>query len=153
MLVAPAGGRLWRFRYRYRGKEKLLALGRYPDVPLRRAREKRDEARSLVANGIDPTVQRQTDKAALGVTFELVAREWLKRLEKSVKASTFERERSQLKRFVFPDLHRPSLIEGTLIDYLFLLRHELGVHDDAFEHRGSLHGLVEVGVSGSAAGA
>jgi integrase len=104
LLVAPTGGRLWRLRYRHGGKEKLLALGRYPDVPLRRAREKRDEARSLVADGIDPNVQRQTDKVALGVTFELVAREWLKRLEKSVKASTFARERSQLKRFVFPDL-------------------------------------------------
>ncbi len=45
MLVAPTGGRLWRFRYRHGGKEKLLALGAYPDVPLRRAREKRDAAR------------------------------------------------------------------------------------------------------------
>jgi Arm DNA-binding domain len=58
MLVAPTGGRLWRFRYRYGGKEKLLALGAYPDVPLRRAREKRDEARRLVTEGIDPNVQR-----------------------------------------------------------------------------------------------
>jgi len=47
LLVAPTGGRLWRFRYRHGGKEKLVALGAYPDVPLRRAREKRDEARRL----------------------------------------------------------------------------------------------------------
>ena len=60
MLVAPAGSRLWRFRYRYGGKEKLLALGAHPDAPLRRAREKRDEARRLVADGIDSNVQRQT---------------------------------------------------------------------------------------------
>jgi Arm DNA-binding domain len=50
MLVVPTGGRLWRFRYRHSGKEKLLSLGAYPDVPLRRAREKRDEARRLVAD-------------------------------------------------------------------------------------------------------
>jgi hypothetical protein len=77
MLVAPTGGRLWRFRYRHGGKEKLLSLGAYPDVTLRRAREKRDEARRLVADAIDPSARRQADKAALGNTFEVVAREWL----------------------------------------------------------------------------
>ena len=77
LLVAPTGGRLWRFRYRHGGKEKLLAVGAYPDVPLRRAREKRDEARRLVADGIDPNVRRQADKATLCRTFESVAREWL----------------------------------------------------------------------------
>ncbi len=69
LLVVPTGGRLWRFRYRLAGKEKLLALGGYPDVPMRRAREKRDDARRLVADGVDPSVQRQADKAALGNTF------------------------------------------------------------------------------------
>jgi len=53
--------------------EKLLALGAYPDVPLRRTREKREEARGLVADGVDPSVQGQADKASLGNTFELVA--------------------------------------------------------------------------------
>jgi hypothetical protein len=73
MLVVPTGGRLWRFRYRHGGKEKLLSLGAYPDVALRRAREKRDEARRLVADSIDPSAKRQADKAALGNTFEVVA--------------------------------------------------------------------------------
>lgn len=104
LLIVPTGGRLWRFRYRFAGREKLLALGAYPDVLLKRARDKRDEARRLVADGIDPSVQRQVDKAALGNTFEIVAREWLKLIEKGVKASTLERERSQLERFVFPEL-------------------------------------------------
>jgi integrase len=104
MLVVPTGGRLWRFRYRHGGKEKLLSLGAYPDVTLRRAREKRDEARRLVADAIDPSARRQADKAALGNTFEVVAREWLDLVKDSIKASTFERERSQLERFVFPEL-------------------------------------------------
>jgi len=122
MLVAPTGGRLWRFRYRYGGKEKLLALGTYPDVPLKRAREKRDVARQLVADGIDPSAQRRADKATLGVTFEIVAREWLKLLEKGVKASTLEREQSQLERFVFPVLGGRPVAQITTPEILAVLR-------------------------------
>ena len=69
-----------------------------------RAREKRDEARRLVADNIDPSAKRQADKAALGNTFEVVAREWLDLVKGSIKESTFERERSQLQRSVFPEL-------------------------------------------------
>jgi hypothetical protein len=54
LLVAPTGGKLWRMKYRFEGKEKLLSFGPYPDMPLIRAREKRDEARKLLADGIDP---------------------------------------------------------------------------------------------------
>src|SRR5579863_4863717 len=61
MLVTPTGGRLWRFRYRLGGVEKLLTLGAYPDVTLKRAREKRDDARKLVADGVDPSVKRQAE--------------------------------------------------------------------------------------------
>ncbi|MGH8319836.1 MAG: Arm DNA-binding domain-containing protein [Steroidobacteraceae bacterium] len=63
MLVTPTAGRLWRFRYRLSGVEKLLALGAYPDVTLKRAREKRDHARRLVADGVDPGVKRQAERA------------------------------------------------------------------------------------------
>ena len=77
MLVTPTDGRLWRFRYRIGGVEKLLALGAYPDVPLKRAREKRDEAGTLVADGIDPMAKRREARAARLDTFELIATEWL----------------------------------------------------------------------------
>jgi Arm DNA-binding domain len=77
MLVTPSGGRLWRFRYRHRGLEKLLALGAYPDVPLKRAREKRDEARRVVADGVDPSAKRQAERAASADTFQAIAAEWL----------------------------------------------------------------------------
>ena len=122
LLVAPTGGRLWRVRYRHGGKEKLLALGAYPDVPLRRAREKRDEARRLVADGIDPNVQRQADKATLCHTFEIVAREWLELLKNSIRASTLERERSQLERFVFPDLGNRPIAQLTTPEVLTVLK-------------------------------
>src|SRR3977135_4498126 len=59
MLVTPSGGRLWRFRYRMGGVEKLLTLGAYPDVSLKRARATRDDARKLVADEVDPSAKRQ----------------------------------------------------------------------------------------------
>jgi hypothetical protein len=79
LLVTPAGGRLWRFKYRFGGKEKLLALGRYPDMSLRQAREARDRARAALNDGRDPgrqkaAVERGTTNPS--ETFEALAREW-----------------------------------------------------------------------------
>lgn len=58
--VAPTGGRYWRYNYRFDGKQKTLALGTYPDVPLERARERHQRARTLLADGIDPSNDRFT---------------------------------------------------------------------------------------------
>jgi len=79
MLVSPAGGKWWRFKYRFGGKEKLMSLGTYPEVSLSQARERRDAARKQVADGIDPSQARKALKAARvqdESTFEVVAREW-----------------------------------------------------------------------------
>src|SRR5580700_7047363 len=70
LLVTPTGGRLWRLRYRIGNLEKLISLGAYPDVPLKRAREKRDEARRLIADKIGPSTEhpdRGRDLAMRGV--------------------------------------------------------------------------------------
>ena len=61
--ISPTGGKLWRLKYRHGGKEKRLALGIYPDVSLTRAREKRDEARRLLADDIDPGEHRKITKS------------------------------------------------------------------------------------------
>ncbi len=61
--VAPSGGKWWRFKYRFAGKEKRLSLGVFPDVPLATARKRRDEARELLADGIDPGAQAQGRQA------------------------------------------------------------------------------------------
>ena len=74
LLVNPNGSRWWRLKYRVAGREKLMSLGVYPDVPLKRAREKRDEARRMVADGIDPSAQRHAAKAAQRDSFEAIAR-------------------------------------------------------------------------------
>ncbi|MGE4558092.1 MAG: tyrosine-type recombinase/integrase [Desulfovibrionaceae bacterium] len=79
--VSPAGGKLWRLKYRFECKEKCLAMGRYPEVSLADARKRRDEARTLLANGVDPGEEKKRKKqveAAQPDTFEAIAREWFK---------------------------------------------------------------------------
>ncbi|ODU48346.1 integrase arm-type DNA-binding domain-containing protein [uncultured Aquimonas sp.] len=81
--VSPAGGKLWRLKYRFDGKERRLALGKYPEVSLTEARKRREEARELVAKGIDPGQAKKDAKArkraAVENTFEAVANAWLGR--------------------------------------------------------------------------
>ena len=77
LQVMPWGTKWWRFRYRFHRKEKMISLGVYPRVNLATARLSRDDARGLLARGIDPSVDRRQRRAANGRTFEVVAREWL----------------------------------------------------------------------------
>jgi integrase len=85
LLLTPTGGRWWRFKYRFAGKEKLLSLGVYPDVPLKAAREKAENARRQVAAGTDPSAVRQAEKRAVREAaendFESVARDWLENVK------------------------------------------------------------------------
>lgn len=83
LLITSQGTRLWRIHYRYGGKQQTLSLGRYPDVPLKLARERRDEVRKLLANGIDPSAKRKSERATPADSFEAVARELLAILRKS----------------------------------------------------------------------
>jgi len=79
LLVTPSGGKLWRFKYRYDGKPKLLAFGAYPATSLLDARRKRDDARKLLANNVDPGAVRKAQKQAQveeTETVEVIAREW-----------------------------------------------------------------------------
>jgi integrase len=104
LLVTPTGGRLWRLRYRIGNLEKLISLGAYPDVPLKRAREKRDEARRLVADEIDPSADRKARRAAMLVTFEGVAQEWLDLQSKSLAPETISILGSRLNSALYPYL-------------------------------------------------
>ncbi|HEN3634839.1 TPA: integrase arm-type DNA-binding domain-containing protein [Yersinia enterocolitica] len=79
LLVHPNGSKYWRLRYRFGGKEKMLALGKYPEVSLADARARRDEARKHLANGVDPSENKKTvqvEQEQEAITFEVVAREW-----------------------------------------------------------------------------
>ncbi len=78
--ISPAGGKWWRFKYRFNGKEKRLSLGTYPSVRLKDARDRREVARRLLAGGIDPSENRKAQRSAradrAANSFEVVAREW-----------------------------------------------------------------------------
>src|SRR5215470_13694051 len=88
LLIQPNGSKLWRLAYRFGGKQKTLAIGVYPTVTLKSAREKRDEARRLLADNIDPSMQRRLEKltAASGNTFRAVAEELLLKFEREGRA-------------------------------------------------------------------
>ena len=80
LSVTPSGGKLWRWGYIFKGKEKLMSFGRYPDVPLSAARERHGAARRLLASGTDPMAARKAEKASESLqaeTFERVAFLWL----------------------------------------------------------------------------
>lgn len=79
LLVTPAGAKWWRLKYRFGGKAKLLSLGVYPEAGLKQARAKRDEARTHLAAGVDPSEARKAAKAARGGedSLKAVAREWV----------------------------------------------------------------------------
>jgi integrase len=132
--VSPKGGKWWRLKYRYGGKEKRLSLGVYPDVPLagrkdkatglliEGAREKCDKARQLLASGIDPGEHRKAVKSARAEcdenSFEVVAREWLEKYQSKWSLSHREKIKRSLERDVFPwlgispvgDVSAPNLL-------------------------------------------
>src|SRR5882724_5885445 len=87
--VNPAGGKWWRWKYRFGGKEKRLSFGVYPDVLLKTARERRDVARKQVADGIDPGEARKAAKQAQAgaESFEAIAREWHGKFSRDWEAS------------------------------------------------------------------
>ena len=122
MLVTPSGGRLWRFRYRMYGREKLISLGAYPDVTLKRAREKRDEARKLVADGIDPSVRRKAERGAGAETFEAVAKEWLELQSKALSEETISILGTRLKSFLYPYIGNRPVVAITAQELLGALR-------------------------------
>jgi len=107
LLVQPQGGKLWRLKYRFAGKEKLLALGTYPEIKLKDARERRQVARELIAKNTDPGAARKAEKASrtghAEGTFEAVAREWHQTVH-AVKTSEGHAARTliRLKQDAFP---------------------------------------------------
>jgi integrase len=124
--VTPAGGKLWRLKYRFSGKEKLLALGKYPEVSLKDARDRRDEARKLLANEVDPSLNRKQQKAAKAVraanSFEAVAREWIAKYTPTWAASHTNKIVRRLEMYVYPWLGGRPIAEITAAELLAMAR-------------------------------
>ncbi len=126
LLVTPSGAKCWRFKYRFAGKEKLLALGTYPDVSLADARERRDDARKLVARDLDPgdvkKAQKAAEKEAGRNTFEAVAREWYIKHSPSWVEGHRTKIIARLERDVFPYIGRRAVSAVSAPEILALLR-------------------------------
>jgi integrase len=106
LLVHPNGSKYWRLKYRFGGIEKLLALGVYPDITLADARQRRDDARRLLANNVDPGEVKQQSKRALkesvANSFEAIAREWFAKHKHTWAPSHAEKILYRLEKDIFP---------------------------------------------------
>ena len=124
LLVNSTGSRLWRLKYRVGGLEKKLALGAYPEVSLREAREKAVEARKMIREGIDPSQAKKAQKAsASGAdTFEIIAREWFEKFSPTWTPSHGERIIRRLERDIFPWLGKKPIKDIQAPDLLSVLR-------------------------------
>ena len=111
LLVKKSGALYWRFKYRYDGKEKTLALGVYPEVPLKSAREKRDAARKLLSDGVDPAKKRKEKKQeekekekADANTFKDIAMQWFEEKQPTIREATYKRRLRRFENYVFPKI-------------------------------------------------
>lgn len=121
--VAPGGGKLWRMRYRFAGKEKLLSFGPYPTVTLADARALRDKAKRALVEGRDPGADNKAAMTApAGETLEAVAREWIRAQSATWTPAHSTRILSRFERDVFPTIGARTIAELTAAEVLAMLR-------------------------------
>jgi integrase len=123
--VSPSGGKWWRLKYRFSGKENRISLGVYPETTLRAARERRDTERKLLAEGIDPSKSRKTEKSAqanrAANSFEQVAREWFAKFSPSWAPAHAARKIRLFERDIFPWIGQQPIAEITAPELLSVL--------------------------------
>jgi hypothetical protein len=125
LLVTPSGGKLWHFKYRFDNKEKKLTCGTYPEISLLDARKLRDEARTQLANGIDPGTVRKAQKQAKTEsteTFEVIAREWHGRFTQTWTTGHADTIMSRLERDLFPWIGKRPIAEIKAPELLSVMR-------------------------------
>jgi len=124
LLVTPNGGKWWRFKYRFGGKEKLLSFGTYPQVSLKDARDERDEAKKLLRNRIDPALKRKAEKTAEAGqgSFEAVAKEWFTKFSQSWSETHAKTIEQRLDNYILPNLGHRQINEIIAPELLAVLR-------------------------------
>jgi hypothetical protein len=126
LQIEPAGGKLWRYKYRFDGKYKLLALGKYPDVSLQEARKRHHEAREQLAKSIDPMAVKKAQKLAgaerAANSFEVIAREWFQIWEEDKAESTISRALGVLEKDIFPHIGNRPIAEISAPEVLAICR-------------------------------
>lgn len=120
LQITPAGGKLWRLKYRISGKEKLLSIGKYPEISLVEAREAAENARRMIAQGQDPAAAKQqakeAQKAALLNTFEHLARQWHAENLHRWKENHAARIMADMEKDVFPHIGNRPIDEIKVAD-------------------------------------
>ncbi|KIS45653.1 tyrosine-type recombinase/integrase [Kosakonia radicincitans] len=135
LLVNPNGSRYWRMKYRYAGKEKLLSIGVFPDVTLAEAREKRVEAKRMLAAGNDPSEAKQAAKEErareVNNSFELLALEWHEHKKPNWSSGYADDILEYLRKDIFPYIGKRAITDIKPMDMLSVLRkmEERGVLD------------------------
>lgn len=124
--ISPSGGKWWRLKYRFDSKEKRISLGVYPDVSLKDARDRRDEARKLLANGVDPSENRKAIKSTkmdrAANSFEVVGREWFTKYSPTWTSNHGDRIIRRLERDIFPWIGGRPIAEITAPELLAVIR-------------------------------
>ncbi|MGR3662803.1 MAG: tyrosine-type recombinase/integrase [Paracoccaceae bacterium] len=152
LLVKPNGSKLWQQKFRHLGKERLLSHGQYPDVTLAQARAKRNEARSLVAEGGDPSLQKKLDHITAATqartTFKLIAEEYIdSMIERELAPATIKKTRWLLLDLASP-LHNRPINEITSAELLYLLKsiEKSGRRETAKKMQGAISAVFRLAV-------
>jgi len=157
LLIQPNGSRLWRFKYRFAGKEKLAAFGAYPETGLAEARARRDELRRLHAGGVDPVAHRRAvDEARVAAaenSFKLVADEWFQKKSPGWVPKHAAKIIERLKRDVYPWLGKRPIAEVVAPEVLAVLRRieERGAIETAHRALGDISAIFRYAIATSRA--
>lgn len=126
ILITTSGGKLWRYSYRFEGKQKTLSLGSYPDLGLKEARESHAAARKILSAGVDPNENRKNQisakKLSAANSFELVAREWWQSHMKNKADSHKEKVIRRFELYLFPWLGKKPISEITAPQFLEVIK-------------------------------
>lgn len=126
LLVTPTGGKLWRFQYRFGGMQKVFAFGAYPGLSLADARQRREDAKKMLANGVDPLEAKKALRSIQEVqntdSFEMIAREWMVKFSKEWSSVHTATIKERLERDVFPYMGAKLITEIRAPELLTILR-------------------------------
>jgi integrase len=126
LAVMPAGGKLWRWKYRFEGREKLMALGSYPEVSLAEARSRHAEGRRLLAAGVDPMARRMATRTASqeqsGTTFEAIAAQWMEHWKEDKSLRHVDSTRRRLNANILPTLGALQIRDIQAPDVVLMVR-------------------------------
>jgi integrase len=133
LLVTPGDARQWRLRYRFRGRETMLALGTYPATSLKAARSKRAQMHAAIEAGKDPAAERRAERAGSANTFETIAREWLGK--QNFAPATLDKARWTFEDLLFPFIGSRPIAALTASELLEVFRRIEGRGKHETAHR------------------